>query len=58
MTTGTWSIEMPPAPNMELRMGDIRIHQRVSKTVANRIKYWLFCQFFPFEIIKWDKEPK
>lgn len=29
-------------------------HFTVKKTVKARIKYWLFCQFFPFKIVKWE----
>ena len=26
----------------------------VKKTKLARLKYWLFCKFFPFKIKRWD----
>lgn len=26
----------------------------VKKTIVAKMKYWLFCKFFPFKIKKWD----
>lgn len=57
-------IEAPPEPNFFLAMGDagsdVVFQFRVRKTLFNRIKYWLFCKFFPFRITKWDdiKKPE
>ena len=46
-----------PEPNFAMVMGEgsdsFQFHFRVSRTVINRIKYWLFCKFFPFKIVKW-----
>ena len=51
-------------PNLQLIMGD-RVEDGVPhilwsivarKTPINRIKWWLFCKFFPFTIKQWDKE--
>lgn len=52
----------PPEPNFFLAFADfgeaikdgVEFHFRVKKTLLARIKYWLFCQFFPFKIIRWD----
>lgn len=47
-----------PEPNFSLCMGEgdgkVCFDFRVSRTVLNRIKYWLFCKFFPFTIEKWE----
>lgn len=49
-----------PEPNFVLKMGDgemdFQLSFCVKKTPLNRLKYWLFCKFFPFKIVKWDKE--
>ena len=49
-----------PEPNFEMQSGDIpkclRISLSVKKTIRNRIKWWLFFQFFPFKLLRWDKE--
>ena len=48
-----------PTPNFTMKMGDgpanILWELNVKKTLRNRLKYWLFCQFFPFRIVRWDK---
>lgn len=48
---------IPPKPNFSLTMGDdgsdVVFEFRVEKTLLNRIKYWLFCKFFPFKA-RWD----
>ena len=51
-------IVKPPEPNFVIVAGDddIVISFNVRRTLRNRIKYWLFCQFFPFRIKRWDKE--
>ena len=53
-----FKISRPPDPNFCLTMGDdgcdLTFSFRVKKTLKNRIKYGLFCQFFPFRITKWD----
>lgn len=54
----SWHINPAPTHNFELQMGDgdyIVFDFFVKKTLLNRIKYWLFCQFFPFKIKRWDK---
>ena len=47
-----------PVPNFTIKMGDaecdIQVSFQVKKTKLNRIKYWLFCKFFPFRITRWD----
>ncbi len=52
--------ELPPPPNFTMRMGEgvncVHWAFRVRKTRGNRLKYWLFCKFFPFQIIQWEKE--
>ena len=46
-----------PDFNFELEMFDDVIWTfHCHKTLSNRIKYWLFCQFFPSRIKRWDKE--
>lgn len=48
-----------PLANFRMEMGDnpsFRLYFSVKKTILNQIKYWLFCQFFPFKIIEWGKE--
>ena len=53
-----------PKPNFKLIWGDGKpgisiVYQFiVPKTWRNRLKWWLFCQFFPFTIGRWDKEQK
>lgn len=53
-----WIINTPK-PNFIMKMGDnegdVRIYFHVKKTIKNRFKYWLFCKFFPFKIIEWEK---
>lgn len=45
-------------PNFSLRQGDapgcVEWHFCVKKNLINKIRYWLFCKFFPFKIIKWE----
>ena len=47
-----------PEPNLFLCAGEkdsgfvISIRER--KTPLKRIKWWLFCKFFPFQIEEWD----
>ena len=51
--------------NFQMVMGDFKgsgdwqgvltWQYHVEKTLRNRIKYWLFCRFFPFKITRWDK---
>ena len=47
-------------PNFVIQMGEdslsLSFHYCVNKTMKNRIKYWLFCRFFPFEIVKWERD--
>jgi len=48
-----------PTPNFVLATGEpsfgLRFEFCVKKTISNRIKYWLFCKFFPFRIERWDE---
>ena len=50
-----------PKPNIELTLDETGggyapfvISFYVKRNLANRFKYWLFCQFFPFKR-KWVK---
>jgi len=51
-----------PEPNFSLRFDDMGVDNpfylqfdfTVKKTPLARLKYWLFCKFFPFKIVKWD----
>ena len=56
----TWLDMTNPNPNFELTMGDdgedVTFNFRVKKTLLNRLKYWLFCKFFPFRVTRWDKD--
>jgi len=53
---------VPPNPNFVLAFDDmgyenpfgIQFEFTVKKTPKARIKYWLFCKFFPFKIKRWD----
>ncbi len=47
----------PPRSNLYLEMVDsgICFELQAKKTWRNRLKYWLFCQFFPFQVKRWDK---
>ena len=47
--------------NITLSAGDVPGHWiditfHVKKTLRNRLKYKLFCFFFPFVIRRWTKE--
>lgn len=60
--TINWVFTPPPKPNFVLRFDDmgyknpltIRFEFTVKKTRLARLKYWLFCKFFPFKIERWD----
>jgi len=47
-------VSAPPKPTIRLIMGestsDIVIEFCIKKTLLNRLKYWLFSQFFPFKV--------
>ena len=51
-----------PAPNFVLAFDDmghdnpfsLQFEFTVKKTILARIKYWLFCKFFPFRIGRCD----
>jgi|GEM_PF-3343677 len=49
--------ELPPT-NFEIRMGEgdnsLTFELYVKRGLGNRLKYWLFCKFFPFKISRWD----
>jgi len=51
-------ISFPPKRNMEISFGDgeIIIFSNVKKTLYNRFRYWMLCKFFPFTIVRWDKD--
>jgi len=42
---------------METGDGDAKLGFtfNVKRTFYNRLRYWLFCKFFPFRITRWDK---
>jgi len=46
-----------PKPNFVLDFGNgsFKIEFRVKRTIKNRIKWWLFCRFFPAET-RWLEE--
>ena len=51
-----------PEPNFVLafdKMGyedgvGLDFHFNAKRTNLARLKYWLFCKFFPFKIVRWD----
>jgi len=53
----------PPEPNFTLafdsmnsgRNSELLFKFYVKKTLKARIKYWLFCKFFPFKVTRWDE---
>ena len=49
------TINIPPT-NIDIGWGDgtITFHFHAKKTIRNRIKFWLLCQFFPYHIKRWD----
>ena len=55
------SVKLLPK-NFDLRMGEgsnsVTFHMYVKPTVIHRFKWWLFCKFFPFEVVRWDKTIK
>jgi hypothetical protein len=56
------ALATPPKPNFYLRFDDMGYDEpsfmvfqfTVKKTLLARLKYWLFCKFFPFKIAKWE----
>ena len=53
---GTYRIMDIPKPNFKMSMGDsddVVFAFTVRKTLKKRVKYWLFCSFFPFRIKEW-----
>ena len=48
--------KQPQKPNFALAFDgtEIQLEFTVKKTLKAKIKYWLFCKFFPFRIIRWD----
>lgn len=49
-----------PEPNLVLIMGEgmenITFYLFAKRTLGNRLKWWLFCKFFPFKITHWNEE--
>ena len=49
-----------PATNFTCAFGESPTETTVScqesKTVRNRIKWWLFCKAFPVRVVKWEKK--
>ena len=45
--------------NFDLMMGEgpnsVTFHMYVKPTLIHRFKWWLFCKFFPFKVVRWDK---
>jgi len=54
MFTGSFVFHDPMPFNFEMCMGEICFQFHVKKTLGNRLKYWLFCKFFPFKVSRWD----
>lgn len=51
-------IAPPNLPNFEIEMGkdtSIRFAFNERRTLIKRLKWWLFCLFFPFKVVRWDK---
>ena len=47
---------LPPEPNIEIEMGcntSMRFCFNEKRTLIKRLKWWLFCKFFPFKIVRW-----
>ena len=46
--------------NFFMQMGEgnvsFQFHMNVRKTLLNRFKYWMFFQFFPFKLVRWDND--
>ena len=43
--------------NLDISFGGsdcIVISQNVKKSLINRFRFWMLCQFFPFKIERWD----
>ena len=63
MASNCFTFKHPQQPNFVLAFDDmgydnpfnIQFEFTVKKTLIARIKYWLFCKFFPFKIRRWDK---
>ena len=52
-------LKPPDTNNLELGFGDddyIKIYMPMKRTLFNRFRYWMLCQFFPFRIIKWESK--
>ncbi len=55
-------ISKPPTPNFVIGFGGGKLPEEipmefiftVKKTIVNRFKYWMLCQFFPFKIQRWE----
>lgn len=51
---------IPADPNFSMEMGDPPIMFILSfvvkRTFLNRIKYWMFFRFFPFRLVRWERE--
>ena len=48
---------LPSEPNFEIEMGEnisVRFAFNEKRTLPKRLKWWLFCKFFPFKVIKWN----
>ena len=53
------TIAPPPEPNFSMQVGEdyccTTFQMQVKKTILNRIKFWLFFQFFPFKLVEWTE---
>ncbi len=57
-----YTFKAPPQPNFVLAFDDmgydnsfgIQFEFTVRKTLKAKIKYWLFCKFFPFKTKRWN----
>lgn len=52
----SYGIKHPPKCNLHLAFGDgaVILDIVAKRNIRNKIKYWLFCKFFPFKITRWD----
>ena len=56
-----YEVRNPIRSNFAMQMGEDEgpslgegFEFTVKKSITNRIRYWLFCKFFPFRIVRWE----
>ena len=62
MASSYFTFKQPQQPNFVIAFDDmsydnpfyVQFEFTVKKTLKAKIKYWLFCKFFPFKIKRWD----